>query len=194
LIICPKCTQPLPEWLLRDSHISSMCPHCQAALELYAFPALYRKAESVDLTQTALAEGDACCYEHSTKKAFTLCANCGRFLCALCEVPLGSEIVCPDCVSGRKVKSQDLALETQRTLYDSIALWLATWPLLTIYFTVITAPLALGISIYALNRPSSILRRSRWRVFAAMGIATLEIAGIVALIVLIVSQTRRGRF
>ena len=97
---------------------------------------------------------------------------------------------CPDCVSGRKVKSQDLSLETHRTLYDSIALWLATWPLLTIYFPVITAPLALGMSIYAWNRPTSILRHSRWRIFAAMGIATLEIAGIGALILLIVSRAR----
>jgi hypothetical protein len=191
LIICPKCTRPLPDWLLRDSYINSICPHCQAALELYAFPALYRKAEAVDLTQTALGEGDACCYEHSTKKAAALCANCGRFVCVLCEVQLGSETVCPDCVDGRKVKSQELALETQRTLYDSIALWLATWPLLTIYFTVVTAPLAIGMAIYAWNRPTSIVRRGRWRLFAAIGISTVEIAAIAALIVLIAFEARR---
>lgn len=169
-----------------------MCPHCQAGLEIYAFPALYRQAETVDLTLTALAEGDACCYEHSSKKASALCANCGRFLCALCEVTVGSETICPDCVSGRKVTSQQASLETHRTLFDSIALWLATWPLLTFYFTVITAPLALGMSIYAWNRPTSIVRHSRWRLFAAIGISALEIVGIAALIMLLVSQTRRG--
>jgi uncharacterized RDD family membrane protein YckC len=103
LIICPECARPLPEWLLRDSHIKSMCPHCRSALELYAFPALYREAQSLDLAQAAVAEGDASCYEHVSKKASVLCTNCGRFLCALCEVQLGGQTVFPDCVGGRNV-------------------------------------------------------------------------------------------
>lgn len=182
MIICPRCTSPLPDWLLRDSHIDSLCPQCQAPLEVYSFPALYRPPEKLDLSQLALSEGDACCYEHSTKKASSLCSNCGRFLCALCEVPIGNEILCPDCVNRQKAPSHQAALETQRTLYDSIALALATWPLLIFYFVVITAPLSVGVAIYGWKRPTSIVRRSRWRLYAALGISTLEIAGIVAFV------------
>lgn len=149
-------------------------------MDVYCFPALYHSTEKLDLSQLALGEGDACCYEHATKKASSLCSNCGRFLCALCEVPLGGEVLCPDCVNGEKVKSRQGALETQRTLYDSIALALATWPLLLFYFVVFTAPLSLGLAIYGWHRPTSIVRRSRWRLYATVGISTLEIAGIVA--------------
>jgi hypothetical protein len=193
LITCPRCTQPLPDWLLRDSHISSICPQCQSALEVYSFPALYRSSDKVDLSLLELAEGEACCYEHSSKKAMSLCSNCGRFLCALCEVHLGSEILCPDCIDRQKAKTLKDSLETHRTLYDSIALALATWPILTVYFSVITAPLSLGMAFYAWKRPTSILRRSRWRLFAAVGISSLQIAGIVAVIAFLIYSLKRIR-
>jgi hypothetical protein len=176
----------LPDWLFRDSHISSICPQCQAELDVYSFPALYRTAEKVDLAQLALAEGEGCCYEHSSNKAVALCSNCGRFLCELCEVPLGSQIFCPDCVFAKKD-----GLEAHRVKFDSIALALAVWPLLIFYFTVITAPLSLVMAIYAWKRPTSIVRRSRWRVFTAIGISSLEIAGMTALVIALVYAAKR---
>lgn len=170
----------MPDWLLRDSQIASICPQCQAALEVYSFPALYNSPEKLDISRLAVGEGDACCYEHASKKASSLCHNCGRFLCALCEVPIAKVILCPDCVTSQKTPLHEGAVETQRTLYDSIALALATWPLLIFYFVVITAPLSIGVAIYGWKRPLSIVRRSRWRLYAALGISTIEIAGIVA--------------
>ena len=83
-------------------------------------------------------------------------------------------------MTSQKTPLHEGAVETQRTLYDSIALALATWPLLIFYFVVITAPLSIGVAIYGWKRPLSIVRRSRWRLYAALGISTIEIAGIVA--------------
>jgi hypothetical protein len=177
--------------MLRDSHLSGICPQCQSNLDVYSFPALYRTPEKLDLAQLALTEGEACCYEHSSKKAMGVCSNCGRFLCGLCEVKLGEQIFCPDCVYAQKGSTRQDALETQRTKFDSIALALAIWPLLIFYFTVITAPLSLGMAIYAWKRPSSIVRRSRWRLYAAIGISSLEIASITALIIALVYATKR---
>ena len=168
-----------------------MCPQCQSTLEVYSFPALYHGPGKVDVAQLAMSGGDACCYEHSSKKATALCSNCGRFLCALCEVSLGSNVLCPDCVQGQKAKAPALILETQRTKFDSLALALATWPMLIFYFVVITAPLSIGVALYAWNRPTSIVRRSRWRLFAALGISSLQIVGIVALIVALVYARKR---
>jgi len=184
LIICPKCLRPLPDWLLKDSHVSSMCPQCQSAVDVYCFPALYKAEEKLDAAQFGLAEGDACCYEHGTRRAQSICSNCGRFLCALCEVPMGHETFCPDCLNGRQ------APVLQRTKFDSIALALATWPVFIFYFVVITAPLAFGMAIYAWKKPSSLVRRSRWRIYLTMGIAALEMAGIVALVVFVVMQVK----
>lgn len=184
MIICPRCKRPLPEWLLKDAHVSSICPQCQSALDVYCFPGLYKSEEKLDVSMLALAEGEACCYEHATKRAQSLCSNCGRFLCALCEVPLGREIFCPDCLNGRE------APVLHRTKFDSIALALATWPLFIFYFVVITGPLAFILGIYAWKKPLSLVRRSRWRIYVAMGMAALEMVGVVALIVFLVTQVK----
>ena len=151
-------------------------------MDIYAFPALYGAAEKVDLSQLTVGDGDACCYEHATKKASALCSNCGRFLCALCEVPLGRETLCPDCVSGTKAKAHQSSLDTDRILYDSIALAIATWPVLIFYFVVFTAPLSLGVAIYGWKKPMSLVRQSRWRFYLALAISGLEIAGMVAFV------------
>jgi hypothetical protein len=168
-----------------------MCPNCQASLDIRCFPALYRSQPKLKVAELPLGDNDACCYEHSARKAASLCSNCGRFLCTLCEVPLGNQIFCPDCLSGQKVPANEDSLDTQRTKYDSIALALATWPLLLFYFTVITAPLSFVMAIYAWKRPTSIVRHSRWRIFAALGISSLEILGMVALIIFFITEVKR---
>lgn len=150
--------------------------------------------EKLDVTQLASTPGDACCYEHTSKRAASLCSNCGRFLCALCEVQLGSQTLCPDCVQGQKVTGKQNSLETFRVKYDSIALALATWPVLLISLTFITAPLALGLAIYGWKRPTSIVRRNRWRIFTAAGLSALEIAGIVAFVLLIIAQAAKKKY
>ena len=135
-------------------------------------------------------DGDACCYEHSDKRAASICSHCGRFLCALCELQLGRQVLCPDCLTGVKVQAPLNALDTQRTKFDSIALALATWPLLSIYFPIITAPMALILSIFAWKRPTSIVRHSRWRIYLAITFSVLEIGGIAAFIVFFVTQVK----
>jgi hypothetical protein len=181
----------LPDWLLKESYVSSMCPNCQATLDIRCFPALYRSQAKLQVAELTLTDGDACCYEHSARKAASLCSNCGRFLCALCEVQLGNQVLCPDCLSSQKVPASKDSLDTQRTKYDSIALALAAWPLLIFYFTVITAPLSMIMAIYAWKRPTSIVRQSRWRIFAAIGLSSLEILGMLALIIFFITEARK---
>lgn len=159
-------------------------------MDIYCFPALYRAAEKLDTGALTLNEGEACCYEHASKRAASLCSNCGRFLCALCEVRLGQQILCPDCLNGQKAGRQRDTLDTNRTKYDSVALALATWPVLTIYFVLITAPLAFIMAIFAWKRPTSIVRRSRWRIYAALTLSSLEVVGMVAFVVFLVTQVK----
>jgi hypothetical protein len=168
-----------------------MCPNCQASLDILCFPALYRSRPKLEVSELTLADGEACCYEHSTRKAASLCSNCGRFLCTLCEVPLSNQILCPDCLGSQNIPANKGSLDTQRTKYDSIALALATWPLLIFYFAIITAPLSFVTAIYAWKRPTSIVRNSRWRIFAALGLSTLEILGMVALIIFFITEVKR---
>jgi hypothetical protein len=153
-------------------------------LEVYCFPSLYKPEEKLDVGKLALMEGEACCYEHATKRAQSLCSHCGRFLCALCEVPLGRDIFCPDCLHGRE------APVLQRVKLDSIALALAIWPLLIFYFVILTAPAAFIMAIYAWKKPTSLVRRRRWRIYLAMGISMVEMVGIVAIGVFLATQVK----
>ena len=136
----------------------------------------------------ALVEGEASCYEHRSKRAVALCSHCGRFLCGLCEVEVGGSVWCPECLGASGSRPKLAALETSRTLYDSIALTLATWPLFIFFYaSVFTAPAALYVAIRYWNAPSSLVPRKRWRQIAAILIAGAQLflfaAAIVALVI-----------
>ena len=68
-------------------------------------------------------------------------------------------------------------LENRRVLYDSITLWLSIIPMLFVYITVITAPLAIFMVFRYWKAPSSIIARTKWRFIAAFIISGLQIAG-----------------
>jgi uncharacterized BrkB/YihY/UPF0761 family membrane protein len=82
-------------------------------------------------------------------------------------------------MSGRKASGQ--RLEQERTLYDSIALVVATWPLVIFYFTVITAPATLVLCLKYWRKPISIVRRSKWRMWVAGLTAVVQLILWVAL-------------
>lgn len=130
------------------------------------------------------AEGDATCFEHTNKRAVALCNRCGRFLCALCEVELDGKVWCPSCLISGDSGNQIQAIEKQRTLFDSIALALAIWPVaLFLYPSIFTSPVVVYLSIRYWKKPTSIIPRSKWRFVAALVIALLELGIIVALII-----------
>jgi len=82
---------------------------------------------------------------------------------------------CPSCVSTRAGRAQAANLETSRMLYDSIALTLPLASLIMWPFTIIAAPASLVIGIAKWKSPRSLVRRTRWRLVAAMVISSIEI-------------------
>ena len=84
-------------------------------------------------------------------------------------------------------------LENQRTLHDSIALTLATFPALLISPPIVTAPAALFLSIFYWKRPTSIVRRHpKIRLVIAMTLSVIQIGIWIALAILMVYQFRKG--
>ena len=67
------------------------------------------------------------------------------------------------------------SLENHRTLYDSMALWLALFPLILYPFVIVTAPIAVFIAIRYWHKPSSILPRTNIRKILAIVIGSIEI-------------------
>lgn len=175
-INCGQCGKALPSQLWNTGQLAA-CPHCADQQQVEVFPALYRKAQAT-AGEALLVEGESSCFYHPQKRAAVACENCGRFLCALCEVEFAGRRLCPACIESGKSKKKIKNLETQRFLYDDLALALTILPIILGFFpTIVTAPIALFISIRHWNSPTSVLPRTRIRFVLAILIALAEIAG-----------------
>ncbi len=173
-VTCPKCRAQLTGEALQQPEIQE-CPSCESNLEVSVFPALYRASQSSQAGETIMAEGEASCFYHPQKKAALPCEACGRFLCALCDVELDGQHLCPACIESGKRKGKIETLNNRRINHDSLALTLATVPLLVWPTTIITSPIAIFYIVRKWNAPGSIIKRNRWRFIVAMAFAALEI-------------------
>jgi hypothetical protein len=169
---CARCHAPLPAWELRNSDVA-VCTRCGSANTVCAFPAALASANAPARPELAL-DGDAACFDHPNKRAVAACGQCGRFVCQLCCVEFGGQMLCPSCVAAGSGIANVAKLETSRTLYDSIALIaplasLPLWP-----FTLIAAPGAMVLTVMKWSQPISLVRRNRWRFVLAFLIGFAE--------------------
>lgn len=113
----------------------------------------------------------ASCFYHPNKTASIPCDNCGRFLCALCDVDFGGKHLCPACIEGGGEMGPTSALDADRVLYDYLALLLAIVP------TILTQVAAIFLAIKYWSSPISIPARGRlrWRWMVVLAIAILEL-------------------
>jgi hypothetical protein len=187
---CPKCNASLLDASLFNRRELTPCPMCAAPLQIEIFPALFRRITPGRDGEAVMVEGESSCFYHPQKKAVLPCEGCGRFLCALCDCELHGQHFCPACLEIGKKKGKIKRLENERMLYDSLALALAVLPLLIFYFTLITAPMALFVSLRYWNMPRSIVHRTRWRFVVAILFATLEIAGWATVFYMLATRSR----
>ncbi len=179
---CPRCATPLPsaDW---NSGEMAPCPVCGTPTQTEVFPAFLRPAPTGAIPQRILIEGEASCFYHPDKRAASHCANCGRFLCALCDVELSGRHLCPGCIESGQRQGTLNDLETKRTLYDGTALALAVLPLLAAAtvvlapLTMLTAPTAIVVALSGWNKPGSLVPRGRVRALLAIALAGLQILG-----------------
>jgi hypothetical protein len=189
LVSCPGCRAVLLKDVFNRPELTP-CPSCGVPLRVEVFPALFRKINPGESAQTIIVADESSCFYHPQKKAVRPCDGCGRFLCALCDCELHEQHFCPACLEAGKSKGKIKSLDNQRTLYDSIALSLAIYPLLIFYLSIVTAPMALFIAIRYWKAPQSILRRTKIRFVAAIILATLQIAGWATLFIALSTRHR----
>jgi hypothetical protein len=186
---CPSCKAPLAETFYNQPELV-VCDGCARKLQADVYPALYRPIIRGKEGEALVIETEASCFYHPQKKAILPCQGCGRFVCALCDCELHGEHFCPTCLQTGQKKGKIKRLESERTLYDSIALSMAIYPMLIFYFTIITAPLTLLMAIRFWNAPRSIVHRTKARLVFAILIASLQITGWIVGIAYLV--TRKG--
>ncbi|HUI54640.1 MAG TPA: B-box zinc finger protein [Bryobacteraceae bacterium] len=174
-IACARCNAPLPVWELAAAGHAG-CTSCGSRNTVSAFPALFAPTQAPARAEVAL-DGEAACFDHPGKRAVAACQQCGRFVCQLCAVEFGG-IWCPTCVAAGAGPAKAANLDTERTLYDSIALLVPVATLLVFWpITTITGPGALVFALARWKRPLSLVRRTRWRFIAAILIGFGETIG-----------------
>jgi len=174
MLVCSKCNRDMKEYVLKSPHIKS-CPGCGVQTSVEVFPALYRPLEKGSLGESLALDDEANCFYHAGKRAVIPCEECGRFLCALCDMDFNGRHLCPACLEIGKRKHKIKNLENHRTLYDSISLSLAVVPMIFIWITFLTAPAVIFTVFRYWRAPTSLLPRTKIRFVLAFIIAVIQI-------------------
>jgi hypothetical protein len=189
---CPHCEAPLPGPLCNTPQAVA-CPACRGRLNVAVFPAFFRPVEKGVAGERIQVEGDAGCFYHPGRKALLACEGCGRFLCALCDVPLGGQHLCPACIEAGKKKGRLPNLHRHRLLYDEVALALAVYPAVIPFvgwvMAIVTAPVSLVVAFKHWKTPLSVVPRTRWRFVVAILFAVIEILAWIAVAVAVAVKT-----
>lgn len=168
VVYCTKCRMSLPPAFLNRPELIP-CPVCGSAIMVAAFPVLLTGPATGTPGEVLLADDQASCFYHPSKKASRVCDQCGRFLCALCDVEMGGRHLCPGCIEGGD-RQKHTELDTRRVLYDSLALFLA------VLVPLLGGLIALYLAIRYWSAPTSLLRRTQVRWVLAVVVAVVQIA------------------
>lgn len=174
---CPSCGVTLPAALTEMASLAE-CPACARKMRVYAFPALHRPQAAAVTAPRAVLDGEATCFYHPQKRAQVPCDNCGRFLCAMCDLDVLDAHLCPQCLESGAEKGRLKSLERTRTRYDQIASALLIAPLVFCWFLVpLTSLAVLGLVGWKWKSPGSLVDNSRLRLTVCSVIAVLELIG-----------------
>ena len=190
MFTCAKCFVILKRHRPQNPDVL-FCPGCGARIQEDLYPAQYQPLAEGESGKKIHFDDEAGCFYHPDKQATVPCDLCGRFLCALCDIDLNGRHCCPACLAIGKQKGKLQELQNRYTLYDNIALALALLPVvlfLFIFFSAITAPIAILTAIKYWKTPLSIVSRTKIRYVAAIIVAGLQIVGWAWLILYLVTK------
>ena len=174
LLHCPQCGEFHPIATLNSEQWGS-CGGCRKKFQAWVFPAILRPPDTHTAGSALLQAEDASCFYHAGKKAEAVCESCGVFLCGLCDIPMNDRHLCVRCIEKGHSKGKMQNLQTQRILYDDMALGLTILPMLLVWATILTAPIALFLAIWHWKSPSSIVPRTKIRLILAILFSLIQI-------------------
>ncbi len=155
-----------------------VCPRCSERAYVTVFPALTRGGATGLLPDRVQAEAEAACFFHPQNRASSPCDRCGRFICRLCEIQADSKIFCPECFSSALKTNSVNEVDHSRTMWDSLALALATLPALLVWPPIFAGPTAIFVTIKHWNARGGVIPRTRIRYYLAILFALAEIVGV----------------
>jgi hypothetical protein len=118
-------------------------------------------------------EGEAVCFFHPQNSARLACDVCGRFVCSICDLLVGSRHLCPVCLSKGLGNDKLPEIIPRRFLWQRLSFSLGFWPLFLFMFLwpffIVTGGTALIAGILSFRKPGSLVR-GRQRGYAIAGI------------------------
>src|SRR3954470_7399428 len=125
-VSCSSCSAVLSGPWVEGEENTITCPRCREELRISVFPPLFTQSTPAESAGNRAMEGEATCFFHPEKRAERPCDRCGRFLCALCDLPLGARHLCPACLkSGAEQDAALPELVSRRVSWGRMALLLA---------------------------------------------------------------------
>src|SRR5947209_5172721 len=109
---CPRCHARLTADWIQTGIIT--CPDCRKSFEATAFRPPQRRLEVVSVAAALTPDGANACANHARNAAVTNCVRCGLFICALCNMDVGTGPHCPSCFDRLRA---DEALSPAATRY-----------------------------------------------------------------------------
>lgn len=172
---CHRCAAKLPS---ETGTLQSLaeCPDCQARLSVYVFPAWGRSTPVGECAQPITDAQEAACFFHADRRAVHPCDQCGRYLCALCDFPIGNRHLCGGCVEKSARGTHLGELERNRKRWDVVVWYCLLLPIiLCAYVVPITAIVAIVLSFKHLKSPPSLVSRSRLWLKLGIAFAFIEL-------------------
>lgn len=182
---CRKCGLALPSDVFNTPELAA-CPRCQNSLLGRLFPAFFAAPREGRTGEVIGLDDLSSCFFHPDRRAIVPCGECGRFLCALCDLEIEGRHLCPTCLEAGRKKESLAVFHTTHTRWDNIAFLLAVLPPVTVlgwYFSVFTAPASIFISIWKWRSTGdAIVPYSKGRFVVALLVSTLTLAAWAAIL------------
>lgn len=146
------------------------------------FPAIIREENTNASQSDGLGETGATCFFHENVPAVAICEESGRMICAMCKTEWEGRIVSFQAL--QEIVSNNGKKDKEPFRWDRLASYLIFMPIVfivSIPFTILTAPLAAIICLIQMVKPSQKARvpvsRVRYGIYLALALIVCAVWG-----------------
>lgn len=193
MVRCNACGYHIPVAVFATAR-EGACPLCRRPVSAVLLPAMNQTpgAGPPVLPEDPPGPGEPACFYNPERRATRTCFHCGVYVSESWSAQWGSGHVCLKCLDDLRNRRKDERFEVRRVLWDNIALGVALLPFLMcvallllgpvgmflmifcVMASAVTAPVGLGLAIYAWKKPRSLVPRGPARVILALVLSLLQ--------------------
>ena len=170
---CPYCANPGGDWLQSGA---VTCPQCTKRFEATLFHPPELRLQIVPVLATTGPTGANACANHPGNSAVTSCQRCGLFICALCDMNVGTGSYCPTCFDRIRADEELDPAKTRIRDYAGLAKVMLAAGIFMWFASPVFASLSLYYGKKALKQRQETSGRT-WTMYLIMIIAGLQILG-----------------